>query len=403
MKTIFSFGLISILLSTSLLAENSRKVKTDLEYDVGKGWWWYEETYVNDKKEEQKVKYSVTPEKKKELDDKEENTKLLKELLIVNQNILKEQKEIKDRLVYAFPDVTPVYTTNKKTGEECLTNSSMDCFVMPVIAEGQQIPVLKDFLREPSPEKAKSWLQWQATYFNHVQKVSHGLRFAFLKYGAEAYPTSTEYAYGDNLMNSDAENVRAMREAKVIGSLKEDIALLVFVGSNQLFETSNNVSFQISNWDKSYLKDLQKVFIFESEKNRDLFLETMSKKAVKEGEKTISAFWRQAKTVVKPELFESYKVKMTPSVVVFYEDKKLGKNISQTVLSGSLSSDELRTQIVNFLTYNEIIEAKEFSSDKNWREGSKKDNQVALPKASGKEIYEEYLKEGTNSTKGGKQ
>jgi hypothetical protein len=393
-KNLLSLVAIS-LLSSSLYAANGTpiKVNTDLEYDIGKGWWWYEETYKDpETNEEKKVKYSLTPKEKAELDEKKKTNELLKEMVSEQKENKKINQAILDRLNYAFPNVTPIYSTNKKTGEQCLTNSSMDCFVMPVIAEGQQIPALKEFLREPSPSNSKNWLQWQATYFNHVQKVSHGLRFAYLKHGSDAYPTATTFAKGDSLAMSQAESVQAHREAKIIHSLKDKIALLNFVGKNSLYEKSNKVNRQIHNWNKSFLKDIDKVFIFDSEKSRDIFLAEAEEEATRKGDKDILEFWKTAKVTVRPDLYKTYQIQMTPSTVVFYEDKTKKVNINQTIVSGTLSSEAIRKQLTNFLTYNSIIDPKEYSADTNW-ESPEMNYNTSIPKPNDTEIYKDYISE----------
>lgn len=211
-KTILSFTTL-VLLSNSLFADNNDFLK----YDTPNGWWWYETKIVDDKtKEEKNIKVPIKANEKIQIDEQKKTNELLSKLIDEQKKTNEINERIAGRLEYAFPNVTPIYTTNKKTGEKCLTNSSMDCFVMPVIAEGQQVPVLMDFIREPSPDHSKKWLQWQATYFNHLNKVSHGLRFAYLKYGAEAYPTETTFANGDSLDFSEAENALGHREAKII-------------------------------------------------------------------------------------------------------------------------------------------------------------------------------------------
>ncbi|BFU77290.1 hypothetical protein ALC152_05050 [Arcobacter sp. 15-2] len=377
LTTLFGVAL-SLNLSASLVKKN-----TDLDYDVAKGWWWYEETYEDTKtKEIKKVKYKVSPEEKAKRDAKEESNRLLRKSIEV-------QKEIQSRLEYAFPNVTPLKTVNKKTGKECVTNSSMDCFVMPVIAEGQQIPVLKEFLREPSPSKSKEWLKWQATYFNHVQKVSHGLRFAYLKYGAEAYPTTTTYSLGDSLTLANSEKALAHRQAKIIHSMKDSIGLLVFVGKNALYEKTNKTAYQVHNWNKSFLKDIGKVFVFQSEAERKEFFKEIQK-YVQRGEKELYKFWKDAKVSVRPDLYEKYNVRMTPSTVMFYYPKNKDKTgINQLVLSGSLGSDDLRRQMMHFLTYNEIVDEGSMGADKNWASPS---GDAKVPKANESKIYKDYLK-----------
>lgn len=388
-------SLVFLLLAFSIsLNAGLKKVNTDLDYDRANGWWWYEETYKDDEtKKVEKVKYKMTAEEKTKLDKEDETKELIRMLIVEQQENKKVNAAILSRLEYAFPNVTPLKTTNIKTGEECDTNSSSDCFVMPVVAEGQQIPVLKEFLREPSPEKSKEWLKWQATYFNHVNKVSHGLRFAYLKHGAEAYPTRTDYSLGDSLVNSQAEKAQSTREAKMIDSIKDRIAVLAFVGKNRLFEEANKIASQVHNWDASYLKEIDKVFVFESEIGRDEFLKEVEIVYGKQrGETSVVEFWKNAKITVRPDLYEQYKIKMTPSVVMFYEDKTKKQNIHQTISVGNMTADIVRKQMMNFLIYNDIFKPEELAAEANWSSPSNRINKP-IPAPSDKGIYKDYKEE----------
>jgi hypothetical protein len=202
-----------LILSTLIFASNN-EIKE--KFDGSSGWWFYEEEVKNPKTEEiDIISYKLSPAEKLKIDQQKKTNKLLKLLLEEQTKTRKLNEIIANRLIYAYPDVTPKYTINKKTGEKCLTNSSKDCFVMPVIAEAQHFPALEKFLRDPSPENSKNWLQVQATYFNHVNKVSNGLRFAYLKDGAEAYPINTDYTYGDSLVKPQALNSRMKREEEI--------------------------------------------------------------------------------------------------------------------------------------------------------------------------------------------
>lgn len=381
-KTVLSLIVSGLLLS---LSAEMKLAHSDLEYDKAKGWWWYEETYIDKDNKEEKIRYSMTPKEKKEMEDKKKLNELLVEILAEQKENKKINADILYRLNYAFPDVTPKYTINKKTGEKCLTNSSMDCFVMPVVAEAQQVPVLNNFISAPSPENSKNWLQWQATYFNHVKKISHGLRFAYLKHGADAYPTSTRYARGDNPLFSKSELMESNREAKIVHSLKDRIALLNFVGKNVFFEKNQKVRNQVHNWNKSYLKDINSVFIFETEKDKNDFLKDVSENQVG----STLEFWKNAKITVRPDLYKAHNIKMTPSTVMYYEDKEKKINISETITSGTLSSNAIRNQIINFLTYNEIIEEKELAAEFNWA-SSEPESEFPMPKPSSENIYKDY-------------
>jgi len=43
---------------------------------------------------------------------------------------------------------------------------------MPVTPEAQRIPVLKNFIQNPTIQTAAKYLQWQAKYFKQIYKIS---------------------------------------------------------------------------------------------------------------------------------------------------------------------------------------------------------------------------------------
>lgn len=67
-------------------------------------------------------------------------------------------------------------------------------------------------------------------------------------------------------------------------------------------------------------------------------------------------------------------------------------NISETITSGTLSSATIRKQMINFLTYNEIIEEKELAAETNW-ESPETGVKTPTPKPNSDNIYKEYTEE----------
>lgn len=385
-----SFMIINLLLTTFIFA-NITKTENKPKFD--KGWWWYqEEIKVPDENITKKITYKLSPADKAKLDATKSTNRLLKTLVVELYKNRKLNEAIKEKLDYAFPNTTPKYGVNNK-GEKCLANSSSDCFVMPVIAEGQRIPVLKNFLRNPSPENSKKWLKWQSTYFNHINKVSHGLRFAFLKGGSDVYQTATDYALGDNLFFSKSEDVRAVREAKVIASLKNKIAYLFFLGQNELYEKVTDSYKKIAGIKKTFIKEMPHVFVFPSKKALNKF-KTVLADLKQQGYVDVVNFYEKQKVVVRADLYKTYNIRLTPSTVVFYEDK--GKKYSQIITSGEFSSSRLRKGTINFLTYHDIISPKEFGADKNWNitENPIDSNLTKLPKAKAYKILDKNTSKG---------
>ena len=364
----YLLGLLLPLVILNANIQNESTVKKT--FDGEKGWWWYEEEVKDPKTDEIKiVTYSLTPAEKLKIDSQEKTNKLLKIIAIESKENKKLNQAILGRLNYAFPNHTPKYTKDSKTGKKCLTNSSAECFIMPVIAEGQHVPVLKDFLRNPSPKNSKKWLQFQAKYFNHVNKVSQGLRFAFLKDGSEAYPINTDYAYGDNLFNAQSENMRVGREEKILLGMKDEIAYLIFLGESKVFEKTTRVYENLASTNTRFLKNMNKAFILPSQKVADeievyLYDELYKKR----GNKEPYQGWKAAKKMIRPDLFKKHKIRITPTVVAYYENEEMEEGLFQIISVGNLDLNSIRIKTISFLEYNGITESKERAADVNWNQ-----------------------------------
>jgi len=346
--------------------DNMVKVKTYTKFE--KGWWWYEEVYKNKESNKTKiVKYKLSPQEKAKLEAQKKQNELLKIIAIELKQNQKLQEKILDRLEYAFPNVTPKYTINRKTGEKCLTNSSADCFVMPVIAEGQHIPVLKKFLRNPSPKNSAEWLKWQATYFNHVNQVSNGLRFAYLQGGGKVYPVATDYTYGDSVIFPISDTMRKAREAQQILKLKDKIAYLIFIGQNKNQELNSRFYINIAQAQTSYLKNMNVIYVFPSKKAEGWFRNYVLNYLKQRGYYNPYKYFTSdnVKFTIRPDLFKYYNVRVTPSVVLFYKKDKKSKPIWQTIAVGRVSPDAIRSSTRAFLEYYDIIPQSAYTEDKN--------------------------------------
>jgi|GEM_PF-4703004 hypothetical protein len=322
------------------------------EYDAANGWWWYKEKVKDKDGKDQEIKTKMT---NKEKLDYEKDITVIK----IMQRQEAALKDIKNRLDYAYPDVTPKYSKNSK-GEECLTNSSADCFVLPVQAEAQQVPVMKEWLVNPSPTNSKKYLQWQAKYFNHLSKVSSGLHFSFLNDGPEAYPTDMTFVYNENLGAPMAEDAAGFRKVMILDELKDKIGLMFFFGNNLAYEDNTNAYSNVWVFANDYWANVQKIVIVPNEeaKNR------LKAKADSFNSKDVKKFWEQVKIEVRPDLFNSMNIMVTPAVVGVYKTDK-GETLYQTLSNGMISESVVVTNFTKFLTYNEIIDPSEMSANKN--------------------------------------
>ncbi|MFL1706556.1 hypothetical protein ACHJH3_06070 [Campylobacter sp. MOP7] len=343
--------ILTILMSSLLISQEapSSDVSSLFEYDAANGWWWYKETVKTTDNQDQEIKVKL---------DSKEYLMLKKDLALIE--VLKrnnrELKEIKTRLNYAFPDVAPEYSTNSK-GEKCLTNSSADCFVMPVQAEAQQIPVLKKWLREPSPTNSKEYLKWQAKYFNQLDNVSQGLRFSFLNEGAEAYPTDAAMVYGDSLSDPTAEDMLEYRKIIALDGLKEKIGIIIFLGGNTHLEQAINAYYNLGQLSKDAWKNINVTVVVPNEGAK----KSIESFASNIGDSWVKNFWKKTPIEVRPEMFERMNVMVTPSIVGVYKVNKKEK-IYQTILTGETSEARIANAMISFLKYNNIVDPADFAA-----------------------------------------
>ena len=319
------------------------------EYDAANGWWWYKQKTTDNTGKEIETKIKMTPKEKLDHDKEERMIKLL--------------EGVKDRLEYAYPNITPINTTNSKTGKECVTNSSDDCFIFPLQAEAQHVPVLANWLADPNPTNSKNWLRWQAKYFNHLQKISVGLRFSFLSEGQNAYPTNTTFVYNDNMAFPVSERIAENREMEIIKSLNKKLGLMVFLGGNTLLENSLEAYSKVADFGLDSWNGINLLIVVPSTEAKDLLLSKV-KSLHKEN---VTKFWSEVKILVKPELFQAYNILVTPSVVVTYETDKLNEKgkpsvIWQNISTGTASGEFARKGVIQFLAYNEIINMGDLST-----------------------------------------
>ena len=146
---------------------------------------------AEEKKEEQKEEVKIIEEQSNNKAPKNETNKLLQEIVMVLKQQNNEIKELKKTINPNEPKMIV-----NKNGEPCLSNSSVDCFDIPVIQEGRNVPVLYDFIKEPNENNAKAWLLYQANLFNHYIKMGYALKFAAINGDENTYPVNALNLYG---------------------------------------------------------------------------------------------------------------------------------------------------------------------------------------------------------------
>lgn len=310
--------------------------------NIKHGWYW-EDVNKTKKPKLKKMLKMVNPKNDK---------RKPKEILSSIDNQMKVQTLLLSKMLqileYNFPRRTPKYTINKKTGKKCLTNSNADCFVMPVVPEAQQVPVLKNFIRKPNLETAKEWLRWFATYQNKIADVGYANSFAYKQYGTKAYPTrvtlesQTPSGTGDNLPKNIKE--------QTLMRLQNRIKIYVFYGINKGYENLINPIFMldVKKGAFSVFKDFTVVFKDESYYNK------LKKEFSWRASSREKAIANSTKFKLDPELFKKFKIDHTPTVVAELKGKN-GKILGWQKICFDNGYGDMLSGVYDFLVFNRVV------------------------------------------------
>jgi hypothetical protein len=372
-------ALTAILLAGSTVTRDANLLdydKSSFEYDAANGWWWYKDKAVDSKTgKEVEIKEKMSTIEKIKVEKEAKVEKLL-------QMQIAKLEAIKSRLDYAYPNITPLKMKDEN-GKECVTNSSASCFYFPIQPEAQHVPVIAAWLSDPSPTNSREWLKWEAKYFNHLQQVSIGNRFAFLSGGPNAYPTDTTSVYDESLITPVSGKNKIERQNQVIANSSKKIGLMFFLGGNLEIEESLSAYSQLREYDIKPWKDLNMVFVVPSKEIKSLIL----KKIERTNDREVQAFWKKATWKISPEAFTNFDISVTPSVIATYKTDK-EKIIWQNVYSGSTNVNSVRMGLIQFLVYNNIIKPVEMSASIN-NASVQKNMQVEKPVFNETGIYED--------------
>ncbi|MFX4240192.1 hypothetical protein ACOL3H_06800 [Aliarcobacter butzleri] len=330
--------------------------KIDKQYkreDVEHGLHFYDEN-----KEDEKVK--ITKEdalvENPKMSKKPDTNELLTQIVILLQQQKEELRELKE-IKKAINPNEPRMIQNEK-GEMCLSNSSVDCFDIPVIQEGRNVPVLHDFIKEPNEQTAKKWLLYQAKLFNHYMNMGYSLKFAALNGDENDYPVNALNIYGSPKDNITAELYKD-RILQILDEKRSELGTMIFLGkSANMEEQWGKISLATTAFKKG--KYFNIAVVFDSDKTKkeyDEYYKTIHDKQLLE-------VYNNLPKIVSKELFTKFKVNLTPTAVAFYKTKE--KEISSIIERGFITQANLIHNYQHFLVYNKIVEPKEFHSAKIW-------------------------------------
>ncbi|MFY4797060.1 hypothetical protein ACOTVS_11085 [Aliarcobacter butzleri] len=338
--------LLFMIYNIQLFAEVHNQIdKNYKSKDIETGKHFYNEDKIEENKFETNTNVKIKNEDK--------YLETLKKILL---SLELQRKELNDIKKTINPNEPKMIINDK--GEECLSNSSVDCFDIPVIQEGRNVPVLYNFIKEPNEDTAKDWLLYQAKLFNHYMQMGYSLKFASLNGDENTYPVNALNIYGSPKDNITADLYKD-KILEILNQKKDVLGTMIFLGKSKNME---------EHWGKNALammsykkgKHFNIAVVFDSKETKKEYDEYYKSIYDKE----LIDIYNSLPKVISNQLFEKYKINITPTAVAVYKDKD--KEVSSVIERGFLTQNNLIYNYQHFLVYNKIVEPKEFHSAKIW-------------------------------------
>lgn len=305
---------------------------------------------ANNSKPETGWRFGETP--KSEI-KKKDIKKMLEILLKIQKEQLKTQKEILAILKKQFAPEPKKIVIN---GKECIENSSAECFKMPITPQAARIPVLKNWLENPTKENAKEWLRWQAKYFTQIFNVGNSLQFAIAQWGDKAYPLSFERD-GFETAGGYSTVLEDKRYTYLLNSVADEYDVFIFFGKNWQgdFYAFDNYA--------DLAKELSKV-------NFNLvFYNRGAKEAFEDAANTFTnlrELMRHSQIYIGKEFFKKFNVYTTPTLLVRLKKS----NTVEPVYVGKTDPKTLKRKMIDFLEYRKVLDMAHSPDYKMWQDNA---------------------------------
>lgn len=352
-KKILMSLVVSSLLALPLLAENKKPQEKE-----GSGYAFYEDTEAP---------------KKKKGDLREIMEELLRES--------KKQTKIQEEILAHLKNQADVPQMVEVNGKECLANSSVDCFVMPITGDAKRIPVMKAWIENPTMENAIAYYRWQSVYLNKIFNAGYAYHTASMsvEHPFKGIPTYMEATGG-------YETTKQMRfvAEEVIKKHAKEMRIFILIGENIGFDIENNQNiFNI--FDNFSKMGISVYYVFKNQESLKDFNEVIKAVPTKSYQERWEKISNEYK-IVSPNTFkgsENIEVHITPMYILKYDSKN--KHFSQVLGAGRDDFEDLMEALPRSLIYWDIEKPSVFSASKA-NKGQIKDTLENLDK---KRIFED--------------
>ncbi|TLD91374.1 hypothetical protein LS74_009020 [Helicobacter magdeburgensis] len=328
-----SLSLCAILYAapTSVPTQMQQQGQKSQQQEYGRGWLKYDDESKQPQNQPQQINPKAT--------EKDLLIAILQEQKIANR-IQMEMLEIM-KVVHDLPRMVEV------NGKKCLSNSSEDCFVMPIIGDGARIPVMRKWLENPTVENALAYYKWQSKYLNHVFNAGYSL---------EAAAKNTRYPFAATPPHLTMEDGQGQDERKkmVKEKLKQhspNMEVAILMGKNYGYDIENIVLLR-EVYDEIKSMGVKTRFVFESQEALNRF-NNLHEKALGQD---ASDLWRNIPNtdkVISPNSFKNDKIDtyMTPMYIFRYRNVSNQKSFNQVIGIGR----DRPKDIINMMTRSMIL------------------------------------------------
>lgn len=260
-------------------------------FDPTKGWLWYDD-----------------PVKEKQQEEQQKNP---------------EPKTVME-------EIKPPEQEQTKEEEKKEYNTSVDNFQFPLTEEAKRVPVLAEWLRNPTEENAKKWLAWQAKYFEHNEKIARSLRNAYLNSGDLVYRLEgmPEQPIGKAIASRKENQVYQ----KVFNSVADKIGIFFFYKRGCEFCEA----------------EIRPLTNFIEKYNFEVIGVVASPEDVIEG--------LPFETKVAPGVFYKFQITSVPTIAAYYSED----NGIQVIAKGYTPTSQIELNLKAFLLQKKLITKDEF-------------------------------------------
>jgi len=333
----------SLLISSFLLAQTP--TQDNNKNKIERGWRYGNFADINNTK---KSKRSVEDILEEQLKVQKEQLKVQKKMLA----ILEEQFDPKPKEIIV-------------NGKKCIANSSAECFQYPLIAEAKRIPVMANWLRNPTVENAAKYQAWLSKWMGHVFEIGYSNSFARTQFGDKFYKrhfTDTGFidGYGKN------KSLEAKAQELAIRQLKDKIEIYIFLGQSSNIDSISLPA--LTEFYNKYSKYIDIGIIYESKDTQKKLLrifKPIKEKGgmyVKNYQKIAGLLEVKKNVFYGKEFFEKFTIYATPTILVRLKKQ----NTAQSVAVGKMSVSTIEDRIISFLKFKKIIPDNYISNQKQF-------------------------------------